>query len=775
MAGNSRLRALGAWIGERAGRAWASVAPGPTTWKGAASGLLIGVLVSFAIKLSSMVFDRGSVAWAALYMFPQGVLSAALTCAGVVIVVRGLSALPLRFRAALTFSLALLYFKVFTGTVSERLVAGLVMLISTALVGAGAATVLRWRAHGTTRLRKAITLLALASGVVALGGWVRWLRSEGRDNKPVIDAAAASRVEVPHLDLPDPSAEGTFAVKFLTYGSGTDRRRPEYAAGAALRTKTVDGRPFFDGWQGGIEGWARTRYWGFDPHKLPLNARVFYPDTPGPHPVVIIAHGAHPMEDPSEAGYDYLGKHLASHGYVFVSVDQNFLNSGAVGGQVVRENPARGWLLLKHLQALRTFHEAKNNPLSGMLNLDRVALMGHSRGGEAITIAAAFNKMARFPDDATIRFDFGFGIRALVAICTTDRQYQPAGVGLPLEDISYFAFAGSNDADVEHFEGIQQFERIHYTRPGDWFKAAVYVDHANHGQYNTVWARGDGAYFPLKAYVNKRPIMPAAEQERIARTYITSFLEATLRDKREYRAFFRDYRAGKRWLPSTIYISRYVGADARFVTSYDDDVDVTTASISGGKIEGENLTVWREGPIGPAALSGRLDTRGVTLGWDADARAGVPSYTVKLPPDFAGVGEGGALVFALADANAPPNPHGMRKPGFSGPSHPPWNKQPRAPIDLDLELVDTDGHAARVPLGSVKLLQPQLDGRIWKGVFTRTREPEPVLGTYTIPIARFTAAEPKLDAAHIAAIRFVFDQSPAGVVILKDVGFQPAR
>jgi hypothetical protein len=456
-----------------------------------------------------------------------------------------------------------------------------------------------------------------------------------------------------------------------------------------------------------------------------------------------------------------------------VSVDENFLNTGGLGSAIVKENPARGWLLLEHLTALRGFHESAGGPLSGRLDLDHVALMGHSRGGEAIAIAAAFNRMAHFPDDATIRFDFGFGIRALVAICTTDKQYQPGGVGTALEDISYLAFGGSNDSDNEHFQGTQQFDRVRFTRPGDWFKAAVYIHRANHGQFNRVWGRQDKPWFPLSVFTNKRPIMPAADQERIARTYITAFLQATLAGQQGYRPLFQDYRAGRRWLPETIYISRYVGSDWSIAASYDEDVDVTTTTAPGGRIEGENLTVWRESPVGASAFSGSSETRGVTLGWDSDAIAGIPRYAVKLPPSGPGVDTGGALVFALADGNMSPNPKGLRRAGFSGRSHPPWNREPRAPIDLDVELADAEGHVARVPLARVALLQPQLTARVWKGWFNRTHEPEPVLGTYVIPISLFTSVEPALHVSRLTEIRFVFDRTPAGVVVLKDVGFRP--
>ena len=41
---------------------------------------------------------------------------------------------------------------------------------------------------------------------------------------------------------------------------------------------------------------------------------------------VFIAHGNHEITTESYLGYDYLGRYLASHGYVMVSVDQNACN-----------------------------------------------------------------------------------------------------------------------------------------------------------------------------------------------------------------------------------------------------------------------------------------------------------------------------------------------------------------------------------------------------------------------------------------------------------------
>jgi hypothetical protein len=56
---------------------------------------------------------------------------------------------------------------------------------------------------------------------------------------------------------------------------------------------------------------------------------------------------------------------------------------------------------------------------------------GHSRGGEAVAVAAAFNRLSHYPDDATIKFTYNFDIKSIVAIAPVDGQYQPAGKPTP--------------------------------------------------------------------------------------------------------------------------------------------------------------------------------------------------------------------------------------------------------------------------------------------------------------------------------------------------------
>jgi hypothetical protein len=323
-----------------------------------------------------------------------------------------------------------------------------------------------------------------------------------------------------------------------------------------------------DGWDGPA-GWARSRYWGFDSKALPLQGRVWLPGDPtandrfegrAPLPVVLIVHGNHDMEDYSDEGYAYLGQLFASRGFIAVSVDENFLNSsysdllsGPEGG-LEAENDARGWLLLQHLAQLRRWNAQSGNRLFGKVDLDRVVLIGHSRGGEAVAEAALFNRLSRYPDDALLTLEHGFGIRGVIAIAPSDGQYDPRARETRLAGVSYLVVQGSLDGDVQSFEGAAQYERASLLPCAGCFKASVYVVGANHGQFNTGWGRDDLGP-PFGNLLNLQPIIDAQIQRRLAQVLFSAFLEVVLHDDERYRALFVNPERGREWLGATELIA----------------------------------------------------------------------------------------------------------------------------------------------------------------------------------------------------------------------------
>ena len=637
-----------------------------------------------------------------------------------------------------------------------------------------------------TPFRRLAAFVALA--LLAVSGCARTVKL-ARDDSPTVLARQL-------LDAPNPALPGSFPVRRLIYGSGDDKQRAHFRDSVAFRTKPVDASPFVTVQP--AQAGDRKKYWGFDQKKFPLNGTVWYPEGAGPFPLVLVVHGNHNPRDYSDPGYAYLGELLASRGYIMVSVDMNFIN-GLSG-----ENDGRGWLLLKHLEAWRGFDSLPGNPFRGKVDMHNIALVGHSRGGEAVGHAAAFNRLRYYPDDAKTRLGFDFDIKSLIAIAPVDGQYKPADQFVPIENVNYLVFHGSHDGDVTTFNGLRQYQRLRFTDDKPWFKSAVYVYRANHGQWNTVWGNGDRGKRSGRTLALSALLDPEAQRD-FAKIYVSAFLDATLRGKREYLPMFRDHRVIGQWLPKTMYITRFEENGFRAFSTHEGDIDLTTGSVPGVALRGDSLAVWREGVIPFRTMNSPQNNSAVWLGWNnrmagADTtKMGTPaSYTITLPDTLASswsMGRNASIVFLLSPTDAKPGPRAVPKDSSAkgdsarGDSakkkaapKPKTPKPPKAapdttPIDLTVELTDARGTTARLPLSTFGAIRRPLETRIMrrekrdKSQFSTLYEI--VLQTYVLPFSDFVAASPGFDPTRLRSIRFVFDRTTAGTVVLDDVGFSP--
>ena len=476
------------------------------------------------------------------------------------------------------------------------------------------------------------------------------------------------------------------------------------------------------------------------------------------------------MEAFSDSGYGYLGDLLASRGFVVVSVDENFLNSSA--SDLITRSPlwtegARAVLLLEHLSLWREWNASADSPFAGKVDMERIALVGHSRGGEAVAVAAVFNGLPRFPDDARITFDYGFGIRSVVAIAPVDGLYRPAAVGTPLENLSYFTLHGTHDGEVPSFYGSRQYQRVTFSDGGDGFKAGLYVHRANHAQFNSTW-EGDLAGLSRR-FLNVTPVLPRSDQEQIAKVFISAFLEATLNDEPGYRALFQDYRVGAAWLPDVALMQQYEDARTHLLATYEEDLDVCSTTAEGGEIQADGLTDWKERRVNLKWEP--LETRGVTLGWNRSTTADPAWYALTLPVGFPVTRES-VLTFHLADARREPSPplrgdgSGQRESARPTPAQ-------DGGIDFTVELEDATGTTTRVPLSHVSALRRQIEAQVPKGaLLTNAPRSEVVFQVYSLPLASFEAENPTFEPETLRTIRLVFDRTQRGVVILDDVGLR---
>jgi hypothetical protein len=669
---------------------------------------------------------------------------------------------------------------------------GTVPLLLVVLAGAGLSVLLRRGPGQPGTVPATLAVLMLLTAVVTAGVLIFWLAAPGTDpflagTQPVTGG------HVSPLDAPDPSRAGPCPIASLCYGSGTDRHRPEYGQKVDLKTDCVDASSFLPPSPKRLGAWVRRKYWGFESNNLPLNARVWFPKDDGTYPLVLIVHGNHRMDQFSDPGYAYLGELLASRGFIVASIDENFFNrswAGDLGGG----QGARAWLLLKHLELWRRWNEQEGHPFYQKVDLANIALIGHSRGGEAIVHAAEFNQLRHHPNNANVPFHFGFAIKTLIALAPTEGQYQHGGPSVPLRDINYLVLQGSHDGDLRSFFGAERYRRIAFTGEQYRMKAALYIYRANHAQFNTVWGSCDQSP-PAGYLLNRGPILGPEDQRTIAKVYLTAFLEATLHEDPQYIPLFRDHHHAAHWLPETVYFSRFQDSDFHTITDFDEATQATETTVPGGSQQGEHLAAWnrremkaRNGqPIGDCA---------VVLGWNTepprnDTPTGAPSYTITLPevlPPGWWLDEQTILSFCLADTGEQCPPALGADPaaasaspgaGVCGPAGALDPNRNRAPIDLTLELVASNGCTASLPLSRCLPLQPALKvtfskWRLWEHVCSESPV-EPVLQTFEIPLAAFTKASPEFAPALLRQVRFRFDRTRAGVLLLDNVGLAQNR
>ena len=319
------------------------------------------------------------------------------------------------------------------------------------------------------------------------------------------------------LDLFEHKKGGTDS-KYFTYSTGEDKHRDEYKNPDFLSYSIDASKIMEDDWNQSKINW-REFFWGFNKKNIPLNGRLWIPDGNEKYPIISMIHGNHSMQEFSDNGYNYLGEFLSSHGYIFNSVDQNFLNGSWEGDFKGKEMTTRSWHFLENLSYLKELSSDSLSPLFNKVDFNKVIFIGHSRGGEAVNLAAKFNDLSTYPDNGNVKFNYNFNIIGVVTLAPTDYRYNR---NYKLKNINYLSLQGSMDSDEESFFGMRQSNRI--TNSIDSLvNTNILIEGANHSQFNTSWGKSDLG-FPNKYLINYRNIIPDWLQRKILTYYLINFV-----------------------------------------------------------------------------------------------------------------------------------------------------------------------------------------------------------------------------------------------------------
>ena len=297
--------------------------------------------------------------------------------------------------------------------------------------------------------------------------------------------------------------------------------------------------------------------------------------------------------------------------------------------------------------------------------------------------------------------------------------------------------------------------------------------------------------------------MPENNQKKIACVYISAFLEATLHEKYEYLALFRDWRSGINWLPQTIYLNQYADSYCHYVCSFEEDIDLTTTTIKKGSIMMNSLTVWKERMV--PLKWGQQDTRAVFTGWnmeEKDSLTGSYNITFELEDEI-NPGLNDYIIFSMAESKESSNPYpseknsknqkvdnntikdeveismntvSVNKKNVVIEKDKKGKKEEEKVVDsldLSIVLVDTNRNVTQLPLSHYSFLQQQLEVKIMKADFmTKNAKSEIVFQTFFFPIRDFIDINPLFNPMAVTEIKFVFDKTTKGVVVIDDIGFR---
>ncbi|HVM48818.1 MAG TPA: hypothetical protein VMU04_12375 [Candidatus Acidoferrum sp.] len=455
--------------------------------------------------------------------------------------------------------------------------------------------------------------------------------------------------------------------------------------------------------------------------SLPLTATVRYPAQTagvdaqcagGTFPLIVVMHG-NSGYDNSYEGYNYLLDHLASQGFIAMSI------YAPVG--VMIETRARA--ILAHLGIM-----AQNNMSPGLfqghIDLNNLGICGHSRGGEAVVRAARINAAE----------GLGWHIQAGVSIAPTDYHHY-GDAGIPL-----LVIYGSNDGDVAGTWPDRTCFNI-YDETGRP-RSFVFVYGATHDYFNTVWAPTALSVESDIAPSDVPHLISQTDHENVAKGYLTAFMQAHLLGRPEQMEYFAANLKPSALSAIQIHTS-HQEPGVRLLDNFEQH-DPGSNTL-GGAVTGSSLS-----NLGEDALHA-LDNHSphVTGGGDIAWQSAAGIYLSRVPNASKDVSGFEVLAFRVTQK-------------YGSPQNPPNQAQ-----DLFVRLTDGNGHSRALRASTfTDLPYPYVRGY--------TDLIKSALKSVRIPLTSFAIAnlgQQDVDLTNIQSVSFEFDANSTGEIEVDDIEF----
>jgi dienelactone hydrolase len=508
-----------------------------------------------------------------------------------------------------------------------------------------------------------------------------------------------------------------------------------------------------------------------------LNGVIAMPAQPGPRPVVLVMHGTHPGcpttgtgnidpwpcapedEQPNYRGFAWLVRQLAAQGYVALSINLNAEHTFGFGEAPT--NMRLPQIIDLHLKALAEANAGGANnfgvPLQNRADLRRLALIGHSRGGDSAYWLVRDGGLAA--PDAFEKLGYGpvAGVLLVAPAVASDLPtYAPVPMAIVLP---------ACDGDVVNQDGQFFLETARLAETPSQRVMSVWLERANHNHFNTV-LRSD--LFATQDRAECATLLPRDAQMAFLSAYAADFLSTLFgRDALAVKeAMTRMGADASEPAPNAVY-----GRDARVMTLpardprqtllVPADADALTTGLAGGTVTAQALTT-HFCDAGFYTLQQKPDSapcRRVTLVVPGQPAHAVASWEqaggewrFALPQPLDASTFAALTMRATLDPLSPLNAKGQ-------------------PQRFSVRLTDAAGKTATVattpdapalqfPIGEIK--PDDAFGELFTG-----RAP---LTDLRMPLDGFAG----VDLKAIREVALVFDQTPSGTLFLADLAFDQA-
>ncbi len=465
-------------------------------------------------------------------------------------------------------------------------------------------------------------------------------------------------------------------------------------------------------------------------------------------------------------GYNYLGELLASHGIISVSISANAIITSSFGFM--------DELIHEHIELWKTInlgsHSLFGNTFLGKIDINHIGLMGHSRGGDAAAQLAKRYEKENNPSIKAVN---------LIAPANALRVFSE---DFDLKNNALSVLLGYCDGDVPTLEGATYFDASRYHTSGVWAPKHMFtLMGANHNYFNTEWTDGififgnddwetrqvsgsAGITIPSNDSFCDKDIagngrLSSAEQRAAASAYISAFFRQYLLNENFTNEMIEPSQQPASALNADVRLAYHLPHTHRLDINRLDQEERMTTNNLGGTVQISGVTK----NICGGTLSERYC---VTVFPFSDAVAAKQPHTYFLlfgpTPSYLGLTQ--ARLSWSNQATWYENEIPAHYGNFSG-----FTKlQFRASVnaastgnqtqDFTVVLEDANGLTARVNAGSYSNALDMMPGSF-------APLPKILLHSVSIPLSDFTG----IDMTAIRAVRFEFDQTSSGDVLLADI------